>query len=91
MSGGSFNYAFGTVSQFADELDVRIDTNNTENERGYMPGYSAETIAALKEIEYYARFTSDLMKEAEWLYSGNIGEETFINRVLEIKRKYEHC
>lgn len=69
MSGGSFNYAFMTVAQFAEELEVKL----TENRYGF----ELPTNKKLTEILALAGYTAALMREVEWLYSGDTGEESF--------------
>jgi hypothetical protein len=88
MSGGSFDYAYQRVSQFADELDLKIGNNQVENDWGYQPNYSAGVILRLKSISLLAELTSSLMKEVEWLYSGDTGEESFLKRLDNIESNF---
>jgi len=86
MSGGSFDYACYRVDQFADELGIRLDEFDKKDALGYQPNkFEPETLAKLREIEALARHTAKLMKEAEWLYSGDTSDESFMERVLEIE------
>ena len=86
MSGGSFNYAYGTVDQFADDLGVRLDEFDKADEFGDKRyEFEPETLAKLREIERLARYTARLMKEAEWLYSGDTSDASFMKRVGEIE------
>ncbi len=85
MSGGSFDYAFGRVNDFADALSVKLDMNDCEDGDGWKTGFSPETVAKLREIEVIARKTAALMMETEWLYSGDTGEESFAERVRHIE------
>lgn len=85
MSGGSFDYAYGRVDQFADELGVRLDEHAKKNEYGETPhDFEPTTREKLREIEVMARHTAKLMKEVEWLFSGDTGEASFMARVMEI-------
>ena len=85
MSGGSFDYAYCRVSQFADELKERLDNFDKVDEWDCKPNYfNPDVLAKLREIEEMAVLTSKLMKEAEWLYSGDTGEGTFMSRVTKI-------
>lgn len=85
MSGGSFDYAYGRVDQFADELGLRLDQHD-KVEWGYQPNkFEPATLAKLREIEALARHTAKLMKEAEWLYSGDTSDDSFMMRVTEIE------
>lgn len=88
MSGGSFDYAFSKVSQFADELEQEIANNDIPDKYGCCPSLLPATIEKLKEIEVLARKTSALMREAEWLYSSDTSDDTFMARVIEIERKF---
>jgi hypothetical protein len=81
MSGGSFDYAYGHVAQFADELENKLDTAGVE---GFDPWNSPEVVARLRRLVIDARRVSALMKEAEWLYSGDTGEDTFSKRVAKL-------
>ena len=86
MSGGSFDYACYRVDQFADELGLRLDEFDKKDEWGYQPNkFEPETLAKLREIEALARHTAKLMKEAEWLYSGDTSDDSFMMRVTEIE------
>ena len=84
MSGGSFDYAYSRVNVFADELANKLDRNDVE-EDGWKYGFEPATVEKLREIEALARKTSEMMKEAEWLYSGDTGDESFMERVRKIE------
>ena len=81
MSGGSFNYAYQKAQWFADDLEERLDVTVPEN--GWTP--EPETTKTLREIVKIARYAARLMKEAEWLYSGDTGDDSFMERVMEIE------
>ena len=55
MSGGAFEYGCFKISQFADDLEMKIRMNGSEekNDWGDRIGshYSKETIENLKEIQ----------------------------------------
>jgi len=89
MSGGSFDYAYSRVSQFADELQQEIENNDTPDKYGCCPSLLPDTIAKLKEIETLARKTSALMREAEWLYSADTSDDSFMERVAKIEVEYQ--
>ena len=78
MSGGSFNYAFCRVIEFVEELQRKIKYGRFRN-------YSPEVIAKLQGIAKDAERTAQLMREAEWLYSGDTSEDDFLERVAEIE------
>jgi hypothetical protein len=81
MSGGSFDYAYSRTAQFADELENRLDTDSVDD------GPSPAAVARLRRLVADARRVSELMKEAEWLYSGDTGEDTFLKRAAEIDER----
>lgn len=90
MSGGSFDYAYSRVEQFADALADKIDDNDALNDWGEPQyAYDTSTLQKLREIENLARFTSKLMREAEWLYSGDTSGDTFQSRVAEIEESFQ--
>jgi hypothetical protein len=79
MSGGKFDYAYQKVYQFADELANKLDAMT--------PGIGWENPAVssrLRGLVVEARHCAALMKETEWMYSGDIGEDTFNERVTKI-------
>ena len=87
MSGGSFDYAGYKVQQFADELANKLDERGNMCSDGWQePVWPPEVNAKLREIEQQARKVGRLMIEAEWLYSGDTGEDTFLARVKEIEK-----
>jgi hypothetical protein len=86
MSCGSFDHAYERVDQFANELGSRLDEHAKTNEYGETPyDFEPETLAKLREIEALARHTAKLMREAEWLYSGDTSDDSFMERVGEIE------
>ena len=88
MSGGSFDYIYSRTDNFADELGLKIDQADEVNDWGEKPyKFEPATLAKLKEIEKLARYTAKLMKEAEWLYSGDTGDDSFMRRVAEIENR----
>jgi len=75
MSGGHFDYGCFRISQFADELEHEIDTNNSKANGG--EEYSQDTIDNLKIAFEVIDLAGRMAKEVEWLYSGDHGEESF--------------
>ena len=87
MSGSHFNdnkYVYYYVYRFADELENDIANNNKEND-GWCPDFSDATIAFLKSKIEEIRKTAKLMKEIDYLYSGDHGEDSFMKAVKESK------
>lgn len=85
MSGGSFDYAYARMARFADELRNKLDAAGREDRYGYsVEQYAPEISQTLTDIANLAEYVGKLAKEAEWLYSGDTGEETFMERVRKI-------
>jgi hypothetical protein len=78
MSGGSFDYAYQRTAHFADELENRLDTDSVDDSP------SPAAVARLRRLVADARRVSDQMEAAEWLYSGDILEATFFERMAEM-------
>lgn len=72
MSGGSFDYAYSRVNSFVEELGEKV-----RNEQELKP----ETAYALGEIAGVASIVARLMRETEWFFSGDHGEESFMRLV----------
>jgi len=85
MSGGSFDYAYSRVLQFAEELRAKIANNGKENDYGEKREFSAQTIARLQSIVEDAERTAKLMKAVEWLYSGDTGENGLAASVADVR------
>ena len=86
MSGGSFDYAYYHVVKFADELDFRLNEFRKKDYWGYQSNYfRPATLAKLREIEALARHAAKLMREVEWLYSGDTSDDSFMENVAEIE------
>lgn len=87
MSGGHFNYAYSTVSNFADELELELDRAGTTDRHGdSFPEVPYPVAHEMREIAKLAEYTSRLMREVEWYFSGDTGDESFLERAKEIKK-----
>jgi len=84
MSGGAFDYGCFRISQFADELREKIRDNEKEDQDGYCNGYPKETIEILERIADHIELSGNLAKEVEWLYSGDIGSDTFMGVMADM-------
>ena len=90
MSGGHFTdcgYDYYKVAQFADELEEEIQNNNVEQDFGYTPNYSPEVIEYLKEQVPKMRKMAEIMRHIDYLYSGDHGDDSFMERVKEVEGK----
>lgn len=85
MSGGAFDYKYSQVEMFCEELGQRIKNNKVKDEWGYCANLKPATIKELKRILKWCKIASQLMYEAEWLYSGDTGDESFMQRIRKIK------
>ena len=88
MSGGHFNhnnYIYYQVHHFADELEQEIINNNVENEYGYCLGFNEEILNYLRQKVIELRKISEEMRHIDYLYSGDHGEDTFMEIMKELK------
>ncbi len=98
MSGGHFGdcgYDYYKVSQFADELEVEIENNGKgrQEDRTYgemwYPDHEPEVIEYLKDQLPKMRKMAEIMRHIDYLYSGDHGDDSFMERVKEVEEKYE--
>lgn len=90
MSGGHFNhnsYIYYRVHEFADELENEILNNKRTDEWGYAPDYSQETLDVLREQVPLINKVARLMKAIDYLYSGDYGEDSFLEAVNSINNE----
>lgn len=86
MSGGHFDYVHSRVSSFAEDLERDIANNGVPNSDGDSYNYSPAVIDALTSIQARAEKMARLMKAADYLYSGDTSEESFLAEMLEIEK-----
>ena len=90
MSGGHFgDYDYYKVHQFADELEVEIHNNNKPDEYGWKSNHDPDVIDVLQEQIPKLRKMAEIMKACDYLYSGDIGDDSFLLRIKEIEEKYK--
>jgi hypothetical protein len=96
ISGGHFNdcgYEYYKVSQFADELEAEIQNNGREGSKEdnyeWYPNHEPEVIEYLKEQLPKMRKMAEIMRHIDYLYSGDHGDDSFMERVKEVEAKYE--
>lgn len=82
MSGGYFDYAFVELHDFIQKLEYEISNNGKESE-GFQT-YSPEVIELLQEAIPTLRKAHKIMHLSEYLYSGDIGEETFKDEIVRL-------
>lgn len=86
MSGGHFDYNCFRISSFADGLKAEIERNKEGDEFGGL-NYKKETINKLKKCYKLIKQSGDLAHAVEYLYSGDYGEESFIEEYNKILSK----
>tara|TARA_R110000803_G_scaffold102041_1_gene170080 strand:- start:717 stop:1109 length:393 start_codon:yes stop_codon:yes gene_type:complete len=69
MSGGHFKYAQSTLREEASSLSREIRLNKQE--------FPEEVLETLRYTLFIMESTVLLMDEADWLFSGNITEDSF--------------
>lgn len=79
MSGGSFDYAYRRVEYFRERLEALVEFNSDFGGCGFSP----ETCRILTEIAGKSGEWAMIMKNVEWLVSGDIGEGEFHHRMAE--------
>jgi hypothetical protein len=96
MSGGHFNdcgYEYYKVSQFADELEAEIQNNGREGSKEdnyeWYPNHEPEVIEYLKEQLLKMRKIAEIMRHIDYLYSGDHGDDSFMERVKEVEEEYK--
>ena len=77
MSGGHYDYFQFHISQIADTIERDIKNNNTEDEYGYSYNMSSDVIARMQELQTKLELVAALVRAADWLYSGDSGQESF--------------
>ena len=96
MSGGHFgDYDYYKVDQFADELEVEIENNGkgryedrTYGQEWY-PNHDPDVIDVLREQIPKLRKMATIMRDIDYLYSGDIGDDGFLLRMKETEVKYD--
>lgn len=82
MSGRHFNesgYVYFAVEHFAEELESAIENNNDPEEGGGQ--LSQQVLNILEEQLLIIREAARVMRHIDRLYSGDIGEDTFISAI----------
>ena len=88
MSGGHFNdngYIYYRVNQFSDELESEILNNENKDEYNYCPNYNEQTLEVLRKQIPLIRKAAEIMRAIDYLYSGDHGEDSFIEKIKQIE------
>ena len=87
MSGGSFDYAYRRMMDFADDLRDMLSQQGQKKDGWVVGTWEPAVAVKLEEISHIVDQAAKLAKEVEWLYSGDTGEETFMWRIKNIEEK----
>lgn len=90
MSGGAIypDYCYHNVSTFADELEQEVKDNSVKDSNGYSRDYSQETLDCIKSYLPQMCKIAEIMRACDFLYAGDYGEDSFIEKVKQIEEKY---
>ena len=93
MSGGAFDYSQHYIREIADSIEECIDNNDSEelDEWEYPMGahYNDAVIARLKEAVRVLRRATIMAQRADWLFSDDDGEDSFLSRWDEDLKELE--
>jgi len=79
MSGGHFGHFQNKLKEQVESMREEIRLNK--------PKFSEDTLELLEYIQFIMERTVDLMDEADWLFSGDITEESFVEGASDKRRK----
>ena len=93
MSGGHFDYRYNGIADFADQLKQELEVNNNKTVDRYGDtvgrNLSLDITYMLSEIQIWAEAAGEMAKQVDLLYSADIGEYKFKQRIDEILVKAE--
>jgi hypothetical protein len=102
MSGGTFDYNQYRITDIADEIETRLlrqgQVRDEEWARSWEPPdtymtFSPEVELRLIEAVVALRIAAIYAQRADWLFSGDDGEESFLARLNEeleeLVKKYD--
>jgi hypothetical protein len=87
MPGGTFDYNQYKITDIAEEIQARLDRQGKMSKGSYWePPHPYETFPPevelrLKEAVAALRIAAIYAQRADWFFSGNDGEESFIRRL----------
>lgn len=79
MSGGHYDYAQHYIWNIAETIERELATNNQEE----MP---SDVVARMTELKNKLEQVAKLVKEADWLYSGDTSADYFCSQYDKIIR-----
>jgi hypothetical protein len=75
------------MHEFAEELRDMLSQQGQRKDGWEVGTWKPEVAVKLEEISHIVDHVAKLAREAEWLYSGDTGEDTFTERVARIEEK----
>jgi hypothetical protein len=79
MSGGYFKHTQSTLKRQADVLKEEIRLNK--------PKFPEDVLEWLEYTQFIMEKTVELMDEADWLFSGNITEQSFMEGLQKCRKE----
>ena len=79
MSGGYFKHTQSTLKRQADILKEEIRLNK--------PEFPEDVLEWLEYTHFIMEKTVELMDEADWLFSGNITEQSFMEGLQKCRKE----
>ncbi len=79
MSGGYFKHTQSTLKRQADVLKEEIRLNK--------PEFPEDVLEWLEYTHFIMEKTVELMDEADWLFSGNITEQSFMEGLQKCRKE----
>jgi hypothetical protein len=96
MSGGHFypEYVYYKMYDFANEVEDEIEKNGKPRNESYYgqefyPNHDPEVIDYIKAQIPKIKKMSDIMRHIDYLYAGDHGDDSFMERVKEVEEKYD--
>lgn len=79
MSGGHFKYVQSTLKKEVDSLKEEIRLNE--------PEFTDDVLEYLEYTQFIMEKTVGLIDEADWLFSGNITEQSFKEGIQKYRKE----
>jgi hypothetical protein len=87
MSGGHFNYDQYKIGQIADDIQLLIDTNNSQEKDQWGDkiggSYPPEIIQQFSDAITVLRRAQVYAQRIDWLVCGDDGPDSFLERLAE--------
>lgn len=79
MSGGKFDYLQSHLILIAEQIEYEIDHNSIPDDFGDANNFSEQTLSKFRETVNSLQHLYKMIHDIDYLLSGDIGEETFLN------------